>query len=84
MSFFFDKMSIDGSVCYDSSDYVILGLHSNVQVIMVRGLFSKWKQPIYYDFDVTMTDELLWSIISAAENCNIHVKAVACLSLIHI
>ena len=52
----FDEMNIDGRVCYDSSDDVILGPHSNVQVVMIRGLFAKWKQPIYYDFDVTMTD----------------------------
>ena len=39
---------------------------------MIRGLFAKWKQPIYYDFDVTMTDVLLKSIISAVESSNIH------------
>ena len=45
---------------------------------MIRGLFAKWKQPIYYDFDVTMTGVLLKSIISAVENSNIHVAAVTC------
>lgn len=74
----FDEMNIDGRICYDSSEDAILGPHSNVQAVMVRGLFSSWKQPIYYDFDVTMTSELLKSIISAVEDCGIHVVAVTC------
>lgn len=71
-------MNIDGRVCYDSCNDAVLGTHSNVHVVMIRCLFPKWRQPIYYDFDVTMTSELLKSIISEVENCNIHVVAVTC------
>lgn len=74
----FDEMNIDGRISYDSSDDRILGPHSNVQVAMVRGLFAKWKQPIYYDFDVTMTSELLQNIISQLESCGIRIVAVTC------
>lgn len=73
-----DEMNIDGRVCYDSCNDAVLGTHSNVHVVMIRCLFPKWRQPIYYDFDVTMTSELLKSIISEVENCNIHVVAVTC------
>ena len=74
----FDEMNTDGRVCYDSSDDIILGPLSNVQMVMNRSLFANWEQPIYYDFDVTMRDELLKSIISAFESSNIHVAAVTC------
>ena len=37
----FDEMHLDGRICYDSSDYLILGPYSNVQVVMIRGLCSK-------------------------------------------
>lgn len=45
---------------------------------MVRGLFAAWKQPIFYNFDVTMTSELLNKIIYDLETCGIHIVAVAC------
>ena len=44
----FDEINVHERVCYDSSDNVILGPHSNVKMVMIRGLFDKWKQPIYY------------------------------------
>ncbi|KAJ8879883.1 hypothetical protein PR048_020503 [Dryococelus australis] len=47
----FDEMNMDSRLCYDQSEDKILGPNRNVQVIMARGLASKWKQPIFHDFD---------------------------------
>lgn len=33
----------------------VVGPHDQMQVIMARGLFSKWKMPVYIDFDDKMT-----------------------------
>ena len=41
----FDKMHIDSKL--DK----ILGSFKKVQVFLIRGLFSPWKQPAYFDFD---------------------------------
>lgn len=35
-----------------------------VQVVMVRGLSGNWKQPIFYNYNYKMTNEILLSIIS--------------------
>ena len=72
----FVEMNVDSRICYDQAEDRILGPHSNVQVVMVRGLFAKWKQPIYFDFDVRMTAALLKDIIVQLENIGYNVVAV--------
>lgn len=44
----FDEMHIDSKVVYDCGIDQILGPHSKVQVVLLRGLTSKWKQPVYF------------------------------------
>ncbi|KAJ8874813.1 hypothetical protein PR048_022702 [Dryococelus australis] len=68
-------LNINVHISYYLSDDHILGPHSNVQVTMVRGVFASWKQ---YDFDVTMTSELLKNIIREREACGIRVVSVTC------
>ncbi len=72
----FDEMNIDARICYDSTLDKILGPHSNVQVVMVRALTRKWKQPIYFDFDVVMNATLLKDIIKELEKRQIRVIGV--------
>lgn len=72
----FDEMNVDGSVTFDEVEDRVAGPHSNVLVVMVRGLCSAWKQPIYYDFDVQMTAALLNSIVSSLYNIGYSVVAV--------
>ena len=55
----FDELNVDSRIYYDQAEDKILGPHSNVQVVMVWGLFVKWKYPVYFDFDVWMTVALL-------------------------
>ncbi|KAJ8875268.1 hypothetical protein PR048_023163 [Dryococelus australis] len=74
----FDEMNLDGRISYDSSDDRILVPHSNVQVAMILGPFASWKQPIFYDFDVTMASELLKNIIREFEAYGICVVSVTC------
>lgn len=45
---------------------------------MIRGLFGKWKQPVYFDFDARMTKEILFQIITELHLINYNV--IACLS----
>lgn len=45
---------------------------------MVRGLFGKWKQPVFFDFDARMTKEIFFQIIEELHQINYNV--IACVS----
>lgn len=40
------------------------------------GLFAKWKQPLYYNYDTPMTQELLFEIIKQLYVCGFNVVAI--------
>lgn len=42
---------------------------------MARGLFDKWKQPIFVDFDTKMTPEILNSLITKLHTAGMDVRA---------
>ncbi|KAJ8875103.1 hypothetical protein PR048_022994 [Dryococelus australis] len=46
----------------------VMGPHKAVQVVMTRGLFSTWRQSVYYDFDAPMTESRLKQIIISLES----------------
>ncbi|KAL1488778.1 hypothetical protein ABEB36_014576 [Hypothenemus hampei] len=54
----FDEMKIRSTYCYDKSNDETVKPKSYVQTIMLRGLFSNWKQPIFYDFDCKITQKI--------------------------
>lgn len=62
----FDEMHIDSKVFYDCRIDQIFVPHSKVQVVLLRGLTSKWKQPVYFDFNTTMNKNILFSIIRSS------------------
>ncbi|KAF0682161.1 Transposable element P transposase, partial [Aphis craccivora] len=64
----FDEVKIASTYEYDKKYDEIIGPHSQLQVVMARGLFAKWKQPIYVDFDQKITKELLFKIITEVYN----------------
>lgn len=49
---------------YDIKNDKVLETCKTVQVAMVRGLSGNWKQPIFYNYNYKMTNEILLSIIS--------------------
>lgn len=59
----FDEMKVKSVLEYDKKNDDIVGPHSYMQVVIARGLFSKWKQPVYVEFDKQMTKDILVSII---------------------
>jgi len=71
----FDEMSLDGRYVMDTINDQISS-HSKVQVVMVRGIVEDWKQPIYFDFDVAMTDDLLSDIIRHLESSQLRVVSI--------
>ena len=59
----FDEMHIVSKLRYDSKLDEVLGPFKKVQVILIRGLVSPWKQPVYFNFDKQMNLDLLLFII---------------------
>lgn len=55
----FDEMKVSGEICFSEVDERIVGPHNNVQVILIRSICRKWKQPICYNFDTAVTKELI-------------------------
>ncbi len=60
---------------YQKKDCVFQA-HKKVQVAMIRGLCHDWKQPIFFDFDQPMRENLLTEIILKIESTGIEVWAM--------
>lgn len=72
----YDEMSVCKTLEYDRSNDEIVGPHTHAQIVMVRGLFSKWKQVIFVDFDQPMTVNILLNIIEELHHVNFNVVAI--------
>ena len=70
----FDEISLDPRVCYDQRRDEIMET-SKMQLVMVRGLTSPWKQPVWFDFDQPMTPDKLCEVISRVEAVGLRVVA---------
>lgn len=64
----FDEMKIRKEYIYDRAEDEVLKPFSYVQVVIMRGLFKSWKQPIFFDYDMKMTAEKLLQIIKFVED----------------
>jgi Transposase protein len=69
----FDEMEISQCLEYDQQSDRVFGPFKKLQLVIVRGLCSKWKQPIYFDFDTAMKKDLLLFIIRSVEEIGIRV-----------
>lgn len=74
----FDELKISSTLEYDVLHDEVMGPHSQMQVVMARGLASQWKQPIYCDFDKKMTKDILLDIIARLDE--IGFKVICCIS----
>ncbi|KAF0313967.1 Transposable element P transposase [Amphibalanus amphitrite] len=74
----FDEITIDPRVAYDSTDDAVYGPNDKMQVVMVRSLCSRWKQPVFFDYNKDVTKDLLHRIIAAVESAGYVVVAMVC------
>ena len=70
----FDEVSLDGRWCYDQMGDQALAA-SKMQVLMVRGLCSGWKQPFFQELDAPMSLEKLTEIVTRLEEIGLEVAA---------
>ena len=59
----FDEMHIRKTYEYDHRNKQVYGNHKKMMVVMVRSLFSDWKEVVYFNFDTNMTKNLIEEII---------------------
>lgn len=59
----YDEVYISNDIAINRRDEQIIGPHKTTQVVMARGLFNKWKQPVFYNYDRAMDKKLLENII---------------------
>lgn len=71
-----DEMSLVSQWSYDRGMDRLYKPHGKVQVVMLRGLVSKWKQPIYFEYDESNIHKILLSLIEKIECTGYHVMAV--------
>jgi len=74
----FDEIHLCNKIAIDRKLQQVVGSHKSCQCVMVRSLFSKWKQPIYYNYDKAMTKETLLCIISRLYNIGYTVIGMTC------
>lgn len=74
----FDEIHLSNIIEIDRKKQKTVGPHSYCEVVMARGLFQKWKQPIFYDYDTAITEEILCDIITQLYANGYTVVAVTC------
>jgi hypothetical protein len=75
----FDEMYTKKRVAWSAKHDLIIGPGKKLQVLVVRGLASPHKFPVFYDFDRKMTPRLLREIIFCLEQvCHLHILTSVC------
>ncbi len=72
----FDEMTLHKDIQFDQASQTVHGPHDQVQVVMIRGLFKSFKQPIYYAFDETMSKEILFNLMEKLDKIRFSVECV--------
>ena len=71
-----DEMSTSSRIQYDPGRDLVYGPSKNMCVFMARGLFANWKQVVYFDYDVVLTKDLLYSVVGAVESAGYEILAL--------
>lgn len=74
----FDEVSIKSNYEYDRVGDKILGPHKKTQVMFIRGLFSPWKNLIYFDHDKDVTKKNLFSVLERLQEVGFTVVSITC------
>ena len=70
-----DQMSIMQDISYSRFLDRVFGPNRRLEVLMLRGLFRKWKQPVYFNFDTPENSELFYKILEAVQSFGFTVRA---------
>lgn len=71
----YDEVYISNQMAIDRKEEQVIGQNKTCQVVMIRGLFSKWKQPVFYEYDKPITKEKLTKILEQLFECGFTIVA---------
>lgn len=74
----FDEVHLMEQIAIERKEERAIGPNKRCQVVVARGLFKKWKQPIYYKFDQNMTENIILDIIQELYRNGYIVVALTC------
>ncbi len=74
----FDEIEISKKICFLSRKDKILGPYSKCQVVILRGLCSNWKQPIFFAFDFTFNKASFLNLTQKIQNIGLIPIAAVC------
>lgn len=72
----FDEIYLKQTMSIDKKKQKVIGPHRSCQVALLRGLFSKWKQPIFFSYDTALQPETIFDIIGQLYEVGFIVVAV--------
>lgn len=76
ITLYFDEIHLSNQAAIERRQEI--GPHEKYQVAVARSLFTKWKQPVYYEFDQNMTKHILTTIIAKLHEIGYTVVAETC------
>jgi len=74
----YDEMYVDSRCCYDEKQDQVYGPCKQVQVVNVRSLFGKWKNPIFFQFDCRITKDIYNNLAKALHSAGYYLIANVC------
>ncbi len=72
----FDEMSLQKAMEFDQKEERVYGPHANVQVGMIRGVFSQFKQPVFFEFDKEMDASTIINISKKLKNIGVNIVGI--------
>jgi len=74
----FDEVKICNKTEYDALNDKLVGPHDQLQVVMAQSITSKWKQPIFFNVNESITKAVLCDIIDKLDD--IGFKVICCVT----
>lgn len=74
----FDEVHISSNMVYDKVQDKVLGPGKKVQVIMAQGLYGRWKNVVYFNYNTDVTVKILNEVITALSQAGFPVVSVTC------
>lgn len=74
----FDEIYISNKLDLERREQQIYGSCKTCQFVMTRGLFKKWKQPVYYNYDEPISREILFAVLQHLYRTGYIVVAITC------
>ena len=75
----FDEVDVKKNLMeIDMKAQKVYGPCNKVQMVVIRGLYQAWKQPIYYNFNESMKKPLLFKIIERMSSEGFDIRAITC------